>query len=237
LSAPALRLGLRLVKGLSREGARRLVEARGVAPFRDVDDLGRSARIGGRDLEALVAAGALAGLAGDRHRARWAVLGVSEPPPLLADAPLREAPPALPVPREGEDLLADYAALGLTLGRHPLALLRPHLRRRRLLPAAAVNGLAHGSPVRTAGLVTCRQRPGTASGVTFVTLEDETGTLNLVVWSRLAERQRRALLASRLLGVVGTVEREGAVVHVVARRLEDLSVLIGTLQAPSRDFG
>jgi error-prone DNA polymerase len=234
---PAVRLGLRMVKGLSRAAARRLVEARGAGPFRDVDDLGRRAQIERRDLEALAAAGALVGLSGDRHRARWAVLGVAEPPPLLAGVPLREAPPALPVPREGEDLLADYASLGLTLGRHPLALLRPQLRRRRLLPAAAVNELAHGTPVRTAGLVTCRQRPGTASGVTFVTLEDETGTLNLVVWSRLAERQRRALLGSRLLAVTGTVEREGAVVHVVARRLEDLSVLIGALQAPSRDFG
>jgi error-prone DNA polymerase len=143
----------------------------------------------------------------------------------------------LPAPSEAEDLLADYASLGLSLGRHPAALLRGHLRRRRWLPAAEVNGRAHGEWVRTAGLVTCRQRPATASGVTFVTLEDETGYVNLVVWSRVAERQRRVLLAARLLAVSGTVEREGEVVHVVAHRLEDLSGLIGTLEARSRDFG
>lgn len=162
---------------------------------------------------------------------------MAEPPPLLAGLPEKEVEPDLPVPGEADDLLADYASLGLTLGRHPMALLRPSLGRRRLLPASVVNGLAPGARVRTAGLVTCRQRPVTASGVTFVTLEDETGTLSLVVWPRLAERQRQALLASRLLAVTGTVEREGSVVHVVASRLEDLSALIGTLQARSRDFG
>jgi len=226
-----------MVKGLSREGAGRLVAARAEAPFRDVDDLARRARLDRRDLECLAAAGALAGLAGDRHQARWAVLGVDEPPPLLAGVPVREGRPSLPAPSEAEDLLADYASLGLSLGRHPAALLRGHLRRRRWLPAAEVNGRAHGERVRTAGLVTCRQRPATASGVTFVTLEDETGYVNLVVWSRVAERQRRVLLAARLLAVSGTVEREGEVVHVVAHRLEDLSGLIGTLEARSRDFG
>ena len=234
---PAVRLGLRMVKGLSRVGAQRVVEARQRGPFQGVPGLARRARLERRDLEALAAAGALAGLAGDRHRARWAVLGVAEPPPLLAGLPEREVEPDLPVPGEADDLLADYASLGLTLGRHPMALLRPSLGRRRLLPAAAVNGLAQGARVRTAGLVTCRQRTVTAAGVTFVTLEDETGSLSLVVWPRLAERQRQALLASRLLAVTGTVEREGSVVHVVASRLEDLSALIGTLQARSRDFG
>ncbi len=234
---PAVRLGLRMVKGLSRVGAQRVVEARQRAPLQGVSDLARRAGLERRDLEALAAAGVLAGLAGDRHRARWAVLGVAEPPPLLAGLPEKEVEPDLPVPGEADDLLADYASLGLTLGRHPMALLRPSLGRRRLLPASVVNGLAPGARVRTAGLVTCRQRPVTASGVTFVTLEDETGTLSLVVWPRLAERQRQALLASRLLAVTGTVEREGSVVHVVASRLEDLSALIGTLQARSRDFG
>jgi error-prone DNA polymerase len=233
---PAIRLGLRMVKGLCRDGAGRLVAARAAAPFRDVDDLARRARLDRRDLEGLAAAGALEGIAGDRHQARWAALGVAEPAPLFADASLPESRPALPAPTEAEDLLADYAALGLSLGRHPLALLRPQLRRRHLASAAEVGGLAHGERVRTAGLVVNRQRPGTASGVTFVTLEDETGHVNLVVWSRVAERQRRALLASRLLAVAGRVEREGAVVHVVVRRLEDLSGLIGDLRAHSRDF-
>jgi error-prone DNA polymerase len=234
---PILRLGLRMVKGLSREGAARLVAVRQERPLRDVDDLAWRAQLDRRDLECLAVAGALEGLAGDRHQARWAVLGVAEPPPLLAEAPVREARAILPSPSEAEDLLADYASLGLSLGRHPLALLRDQLRRRRVLPAVDVNGRAHGDRVRTAGLVTCRQRPGTASGVTFVTIEDETGYVNLVVWNRVAERQRRALLDSRLLAVSGSVEREGEVVHVVAHRLEDLSALIGTLHARSRDFG
>jgi error-prone DNA polymerase len=236
LKGPEVRLGLRLVKGLSRAGAGRLVAARAEAPLRDVDDLVVRARLDRRDLECLAAAGALARLAGDRHRARWAVLGVAEPPPLLAGLPSREPPPDLPAPSEAEDLMADYASLGLSLGRHPLALLRAHLSRRRLVSAVEVARRGHGEGVRTAGLVVNRQRPGTASGVTFVTLEDETGHVNLVVWARVAERQRRELLASRLLAVTGTVEREGEVVHVVARRLEDLSALIGALQSPSRDF-
>jgi error-prone DNA polymerase len=233
---PAVRLGLRMVKGLSRAGAERLVRARAEARFRDLADLAHRAGLARGDLECVAAAGALARLAGDRHQARWAVLGVAEPPALLAGAPVAEERPELPVPSEAEDLLADYAGLGLSLGRHPLALLRAQLRRRRLACAADVAVRAHGERVRTAGLVVNRQRPGTASGVTFVTLEDETGHVNLVVWARVAERQRRELLGSRLLAVSGTVEREGEVVHVVARRLEDLSALIGALRAPSRDF-
>jgi len=233
---PVVRLGLRMVKGLSRAGAGRLLAARAEAPFRDVAELARRGGLDRRDLERLAAAGALEPLAGGRHEARWSVLGAMDPPPLLLEASPPEERPDLPAPSEAEDLLADYASLGLSLGRHPLALLRPHLRRRRLASAAEVGARAHGEGVRTAGLVVNRQRPGTASGVTFVTLEDETGHVNLVVWSRVAERQRRELVGSRLLAVSGTVEREGEVVHVVARRLEDLSALIGTLEARSRDF-
>jgi error-prone DNA polymerase len=127
-------------------------------------------------------------------------------------------------------------SLGLTLGRHPLALLRPRLRDLGLIPAAAVQALAHGSRARAAGLVTCRQRPDTASGVIFVTLEDETGCLNVIVWRDLAERQRRELLGARLLAVDGRIERDGDVVHLMARRLADRSALLGGLLVPSRDF-
>jgi error-prone DNA polymerase len=234
---PGVRLGLRMIKGLSRAGAVRLVAARAEAPFRDAHDLARRAALSRRDLECLAAAGALQGLAGDRHRARWEVLGVEERPGLFAAAIPREPAPDLPPPREGEDLVADYAALGLSLGRHPVALLRPRLARRRLLTASQVLERGQGAAVRTAGLVVNRQRPATASGVVFMTLEDETGYVNLIVWPRVAERQRRAMLASRLLEVAGTVEREGEVVHVVAARLTDLSHLIGGLAARSRDFG
>jgi error-prone DNA polymerase len=124
----------------------------------------------------------------------------------------------------------------LTLGRHPLALLRPRLDGLGWMPAAAVHGRAHGSQARAAGLVTCRQRPDTASGVIFVTLEDETGCVNVVVWRDVAERQRRTLLGARLLAVEGRVERDGEVVHLIAGRLEDHSALLGGLAAPSRDF-
>ena len=155
---------------------------------------------------------------------------------LLAQAVIREPAPHLPRPGEAQDLLADYETLGLSLGRHPLALLRGQLRRRGVLCAARILELAQGERVRAAGLVMSRQRPATASGVTFVTLEDETGHVNLVVWQKVAQRDRRALLEARLLGVTGVIERQGAVVHVVAARLQDHSRLIGDLRARSRDF-
>ena len=142
----------------------------------------------------------------------------------------------LPTPTEGQEIVADYGSLGLSLRRHPLALLRSGLRRHGLLPAGDVLQRPHGQRVRTGGLVITRQRPASANDVTFVTLEDETGHINLVVWKRLAERQRAILLGARLLGVLGEVQREGAVVHVVARRLYDHSALLGDLDARSRDF-
>jgi error-prone DNA polymerase len=156
--------------------------------------------------------------------------------PLLDAESGRETPLALPAPSEAQDIVADYRSLGLSLRRHPLALLRPNLQRRRLLDAAGIQQLPHGRAARTAGIVTCRQRPDTASGVIFITLEDETGTLNVVVWRKLLERQRREVLGARLLGVYGTVERQAEVVHLVAGRLLDLSPLLGDLQPPSRDF-
>jgi error-prone DNA polymerase len=155
---------------------------------------------------------------------------------LLREAPVVESRPALPAPGEGEDVTADYRSLGFTLGRHPLALLRPRLRRMRLASAAELAALPDGRPGRAAGIVTCRQRPATASGVVFVTLEDETGFVNVVVWNRLVESQRRELLGSRLLAVYGVVQREGAVVHLVAHRLVDHSRLLGSLATSSRDF-
>ncbi len=234
--ALSLRLGLRLVKGLSRAGAERLVAARAQGPFAGVEDLARRTGLKRSELERLAAAGALAGIAGDRHRARWAVRGVEAMPGLLAGAVIQEPPPVLPPPGEAQDLVADYQTLGLSLGRHPLALLRGHLRRRGMLTAAQIRERDQNERVRAAGLVVNRQRPATASGVTFVTLEDETGYVNLVVWHNVAQRSRQALLGARLLGVRGVIEREGEVVHVMAGSLQDLSNLIGDLQARSRDF-
>ena len=133
-------------------------------------------------------------------------------------------------------MVADYASLGLTLGRHPLALLRRRLRRMRLSTAADLHAFPNGRPGRTAGIVTCRQCPSTANGVVFVTLEDETGYVNVVVWRHLVERQRQELLGSNLLGVHGVVQREGEVVHLVAHRLIDHTSLLGGLATQSRDF-
>jgi len=140
------------------------------------------------------------------------------------------------IAREGDNIVGDYETTGLTLRRHPLALLRGRLKKRRIHTASEVAESRHGQFIRAAGIVTCRQRPATASGVIFVTLEDETGYVNLIVWNDLADRQRRELLGSRLLAVSGEVQREGRVVHVLARRLEDLSALLGRLATTSHDF-
>jgi error-prone DNA polymerase len=233
---PAVRLGLRMISGFSEAAALRVVAARREHAFESVEDLARRARLDRRDLKLLAAASALQPLAAHRRRAHWEVAGVERATPLLGDAPVRETDPVLAAPTEGEDLVADYASLGLTLGRHPLSLLRPRLARLRLATAAELRGLPHGRSARAAGIVVGRQRPDTASGVIFVTLEDETGSVNVIVWRDLADRQRRELLGSRLMGVHGTLEREGEVVHLIAKRLVDHSELLGALQTSSRDF-
>ncbi|HEX5208021.1 MAG TPA: error-prone DNA polymerase [Steroidobacteraceae bacterium] len=239
---PALRLGLRLVKSLSRSGADRLLEARRERSFDSVQDLAARAALDRGDLEALAAAGAFAALSGNRHLAFWEVAGTERPLPLeaaLADAPhaeTHEPTPLLRTPTEGERIVADYASIGLTLGRHPLALLRDSLQSNHLLTARDLEGMAHGKPVRTAGIVLMRQRPGTASGVTFLTLEDETGQVNIIVWERIGEEYRRPLVESRLLEVQGELQRQEGVMHVVAHRLIDRTRLLGELITRSRDF-
>ena len=232
----AVRLGLRLVKGLTAAGAKRIEAARAAHPFEDVQDLARRAALNRRDLANLAAAGALRSLAGHRRNAHWLVAGAGAMPGLLRDAPVQESLPLLDAPNEAENILSDYRSLGLTLERHPLALLRARLQRMRLATASELRAMPNGKPARTAGIVTCRQRPGTAQGVIFVTLEDETGYTNVVVWNDLVERQRKELLGSRLLGVEGYMQKDGEVVHLVARRLVDHSALLGRLVTESRDF-
>jgi len=227
LEEGALRLGLRMAGGLSEAEGRRIAQGR---PYASIHSL----RLNRKDLRCLASAGALQSLAGHRRLAHWAAAGAARRAPL--DAPGNERAPRLAAPGEGEDIVADYASLGLTLGRHPLALIRNHLKGRSILASEEIQKLPHGSAARTAGLVTCRQRPDTASGVIFVTLEDETGNVNVVVWRALSERQKAELLGARLLAVHGVIERDGDVVHLVARRLLDYSVLLGPLTAPSRDF-
>jgi error-prone DNA polymerase len=234
--APAVSLGLRMISGCAKAVAQRLVAARREHAFDSVADLARRARLDRRDLKLLASAGALRSLSDHRRLAHWEVAGVERATPVLADCPIDEPLPQLAPPSEAEELVADYASLGLTLGRHPLSLLRPRLARMRLATAAELRGLPHGRPARAAGIVVGRQRPDTASGVIFVTLEDETGSVNVIVWRDLADRQRRELLGSRLMGVYGTLEREGEVVHLIAKRLVDHSELLGALQTSSRDF-
>jgi error-prone DNA polymerase len=235
-ASPALRLGLRMIAGFGEPAAARIVAARSEAPFASVADLAHRAALDARDLRALADAGALAALAGHRHTAVWDVAGVEKLPAILAGGTFAETPALLPPPSEGQDIVADYRRLGLTLGRHPLALLRRSLAARRLLTSREVTASPHGRIVRTAGIVIGRQRPDTVSGVVFVTLEDETGNTNVIVWRDLGDRQRRELLGARLMAVYGKVEREGIVVHLVAGHLVDLSPMLGALETRSRDF-
>ena len=232
LEGGALRLGLRMVGGLSEAAGLRISRQR---PFASVQDLAARAEVDRKGMRCLAQGGALQSLAGHRRLAHWAAAGAERHPVLDA---LREEGqrPLLPAPSEAQEIVADYASLGLTLGRHPVALLRKRLSAMKLMRADQLRDVPHGGKARTAGLVTCRQRPDTASGVVFVTLEDETGCINVVVWRHLVERQRRELLGARLLGVQGVIERDGDVVHLVARRLSDHSRLLGSLQAASRDF-
>ncbi len=255
LPQPAVRLGLRLVGSLHKDAAERLVEARATGPaFANTEDLALRAQLSQQDLQALAAADALAGLSGHRRQQMWEAAAQHTAPPLLRDVPVHEAPLQLLAAPEGEEILFDYAATGLTLRRHPLALLRPRLARWRLQTALQLNTLPHGRKVRACGIVTVRQRPGTAKGTMFVTLEDETGPVNVIVWPALVETWRNALLRSQLLAVEGVwqcsvPEGEGAdapsapsasvVRHLVAQRFKDLTPLLGRMAQAlqgSRDF-
>ncbi|VVM67186.1 error-prone DNA polymerase [Pseudomonas fluorescens] len=234
---PAIRMGLRMIKGFREDDARRIEAARAKGVFIDIADLGERARLDARAQERLADAGALRGLAGDRHRARWEVAGVHKQLGLFAGLPSQEEDAvSLPKPTVGEDLLADYNSVGTTLGPHPLALLRGELKARRCRSSKELMEVEHDRQVSVAGLVTGRQRPGTASGVTFVTLEDEFGNVNVVVWRDLADRQRQVLVGSQLLKVDGRWEQEGEVRHLIAGRLSDLSRLLDGISVRSRDF-
>jgi error-prone DNA polymerase len=236
-SKPVVRLGLRMIAKLPEAEGRRIVELRhsGVA-FADLNDLAHRAKLTRRALNALADAGALRGLAGHRHGARWAANGVQPLTGLLAGAAASEQPVALPEPAEGQEVVADYRSLGLTLGRHPLALLRGQLARQRILAADDLRHVPPGQRVKVAGLVTHRQRPETASGVVFATLEDETGIANLIIWPKVMERQLDAVLHASLMLVEGELQSEQGVIHVIARDIRDCSGWLGGLRAPSRDF-
>jgi error-prone DNA polymerase len=233
----AIRLGLRMVRGFDVRSAQRIEQARAQQEFSDVTDLCQRADLEARERNLLADAGALKALAGHRHRARWEVAGVEAWRPLFDGlAGTSEIQVRLPLPSVGEDLLTDYATLGTTLGRHPMSLLRSGLRARRLRDSRELAQTEHGCQVMVAGIVTGRQRPQTASGITFVTLEDEHGMINVVVWRHLAERQRRVLIESQLMQVHGRLEAVDGVRHLIAQRLQDLTPMLNGLDARSRDF-
>lgn len=232
----ALRLGLRMIKGLAEDAGRRIAGARLAGDYRSIQQLLERARLDRRELGALASAGALETLEGHRHRARWAVAGVEKPTPLFRSMDRFEPTPMLKPPTEGQNIVADYQSTGLSLGRHPIQLLRHRLDRYRYVSAGKLKELDDGMKVSVAGLVITKQRPGTASGVIFVTLEDETGYINLVVWNQIAQRDRAALLNARLMGVHGALQVEGQVIHVVAEQLLDHTDMLGNLVVTSRDF-
>jgi error-prone DNA polymerase len=233
---PVLRLGLRMVKGMSKEAALRIEAARAAAPFASVQDLTLRAALERRELEALADAGAMRALSGNRHLTFWQVAGTEQELPLAPVPRAPEGTPLLVPPTEGQNIAADYRSHGLTLGRHPLALLRDELAAAHVVTAAQLAELPHGRVVRVAGIVTARQRPQSAGGVMFVTLEDETGYVNLILWERVWSRARRVASNSRLLEVQGQLQKEGLVTHVVAGRLVDRTYMLGTVVTQSRDF-
>ncbi|RQU09440.1 error-prone DNA polymerase [Burkholderia cenocepacia] len=234
---PAVRLGLSLVRGLGEAAARRIEAARTAGPFDNVDSLARRAQLERRDLEALAAANALATLAGHRRDALWQAVAAAPERDLLAAAPIDEVEqPALGAPSEADDILADYHTTGLTLNRHPVALLRPALRAQRLSSAVELRDRPDGRLARACGLVIARQMPGTAKGVMFMTLEDETGCVNVIVRPELLARQRRETLDSRLLAASGVWQVVSDVRHLVAQHFEDLTPMLGGLRTSSREF-
>ncbi|MGO4391109.1 error-prone DNA polymerase [Variovorax sp. M-6] len=239
---PAVRLGLRRVSSLSEAGAKRLLAARAQAPFTSTEDLALRAELDGRDMAALAAADALMSLSGHRRQQVWDATAQRRAPALLKGVPIDEPSLQLPAAPEGEEIVGDYASLGLTLRRHPLALLRSRLARMNLMSAEQLRPLPSGRTVRACGIVKGRQRPQTANGTIFVTLEDETGNVNVIVWSHVVEAWREPLLKSQLLAVQGTWQRDvdsgGEVRHLVATGFRDLTPLLGRLAQSntSRDF-
>ncbi len=233
---PAVRLGLHLVNGLGRAAAQRIVQARAQQPLHSAEDLSHRAGLDQADMQHLAAADALQSLSGHRRQQVWDAAALHKTPALLQGAPVNEAVLDLPCAPEGEAVVWDYASLGLTLRSHPLALLRPLLNEQRYLCARQLQDLPNGRLVRYCGIVTIRQQPGTASGVTFVSLEDETGVVQAIVWRSLRDRQRAALVQSRLMAISGTWQREGTVCNLIAGHLQDLTHLLGRLATHSRDF-
>jgi error-prone DNA polymerase len=235
IDPPALRLGLNRVRGLSEEAALRVLSARQSRPFDSLGDLVHRAALDARDRDALARADALHALTGHRYHAQWAAAGAQRLPGMLAGCAVKESLPALSAPDEREDIHADYASTGLSLRRHPVALLRSRLDRLGVCTAKRVATLQEGCALRVAGLVINRQRPSTAKGTVFMTLEDEDASYNLIVWGDTFKRLRQAAMAEFVI-VHGQLQRADGVTHVVVHHNEDHSEWLGSLRIASRDF-
>ena len=236
---PPIRLGLRLIKGLSEASAKQIEEARRAHPFINVADLRQRTSLDRGSMEALAAADALSSISGHRYQSHWQTMALEDQRPLLASAsslPHQSDDMPLTAPSLIEEVIADYQSTGVTLRAHPLALLRKQKPFSQCQQQKGLEKLNNHRFVRVAGLVTCRQRPGTASGVVFLTLEDETGNINVVVWPAVQERHRQALMTAQLLLVKGTIESREGVVHVIASTLENHSDSLTALAIQSRDF-
>lgn len=245
---PALRLGFGRIKGFNENAANRIVNARAEQPFRDLQDVARRAKLNRGEMAKLTEGGAFRSTSGNRYRTHWEVEGILPPSPLLeqcaeATSPAyssshkhREERVVLPTPSEEDDLRADYTSLGLTLGRHPMAILRQMEPFRSCKTAQQLQRLHHGRFVQVAGIVTGRQRPSSATGVLFLTLEDETNNVNVVIWQRILERFRAAVVQGRLLKIKGIMERQESVIHVIAGQVEDCSRYLAQFALKSRDF-
>ncbi len=236
---PSLRLGLRLVNSFNRAAAERICTTRRQNSFRNLHDLAHRAQLKPAELEALASANALQCFSPHRYQAHWQVLAIESSRPLFSNLKSCDSEAdniRLRSPSPEQNMLADYQSTGLTLGQHPMALLRDHPVFRHCKRHADLQHLNNGRFVRIAGLVTGRQRPGTASGVVFLTLEDETGNTNIIVWKDLQTRFRQALLNSKLLLVKGVMESKNEVIHVIAGELVDYSNVLEKLAITSRDF-
>lgn len=234
--ALAVRLGLNNITGMEREAAWRIEEARAARVFESARDLAMRADLSASHMKALASADALVGLSGNRRSAMWNAAASVPDRGLLRPAGIDEPILELAPPTEAEDIVADYRHIGLTLGRHPLALLRPLLYKMRFTPSEVLNDFQDGQLARGCGIVTVRQKPDTAGGVIFLTLEDEFGTINIIVWPSLVEKQRLELMTSQLLGVYGIWQSKQGVRNLIAKRLVDCSHLLGRLPTHSRNF-
>ena len=245
---PSIRLGMRLIKGLDRTSGLRIEEASNKRSFENIDDLAVRAEISDQNMRFLARADALKSLSGNRHQAHWDVAGINRPLPIANALPgdtINLTPSSKnvmrPRPTPEKNLISDYRYTGFTLGPHPMSLIKRNGNWSRYTTAKKLTESRSGQFIRIAGLVTGRQRPSTASGVIFMTIEDETGNINVVIWTGILKKFRSAVLQGQLLKIKGVVEKEGAVIHVVAGHIDDASHLFTNMthddvNLKSRDF-